>query len=68
MPTAYEASKVEEQWYKWWEANNFFRGERNDPSAEKFSMVLPPPNITGTLHLGHALTCAIEDSLVCWYI
>jgi valyl-tRNA synthetase len=30
-------------------------------------MVLPPPNITGTLHIGHALTCAIQDSIVCWY-
>lgn len=30
-------------------------------------MVLPPPNITGTLHLGHALTCAIQDSLISWY-
>ena len=68
MPNAYEAAKVEAEWYKWWESNKFFRDEKTAASKEKFSMVLPPPNITGTLHLGHALTCAIQDSLVSWYV
>ena len=67
MPKAYSPNLVEEKWYEWWESNSFFQQKRSALSGEKFSMVLPPPNITGTLHLGHALTCAIQDSLVCWY-
>lgn len=39
----------------------------NLPEDKKFIMVIPPPNVTGSLHLGHALTNAIEDSIVRWY-
>ena len=38
------------------------------PVAEPFTMVLPPPNVTGKLHVGHALTAAIQDTLVRWYL
>jgi len=37
------------------------------PESEKFIMVIPPPNVTGTLHIGHALTCSIEDVLARWH-
>jgi valyl-tRNA synthetase len=37
------------------------------PSSEKFVMVIPPPNVTGSLHLGHALTAAVEDTLTRWH-
>jgi len=65
FPKAYEPSQYEDQIYTAWEASGFFNpdhlpGERK----EVFSIVLPPPNVTGTLHLGHAMMLAIEDAMV----
>ncbi|MFN8639141.1 MAG: valine--tRNA ligase [Dehalococcoidia bacterium] len=64
MATAYDASRVEEALYAWWEECGFFR-----PSGEgePFTIVMPPPNLTGELHLGHALVVTIEDMLVRWH-
>lgn len=64
IASAYSPKAVENGWYKWWEEKGFFR--RGD-AREKFVMILPPPNITGHLHLGHALTCAIQDVLARWH-
>uniref|UniRef100_A0AAR2LTY3 Valine--tRNA ligase, mitochondrial n=1 Tax=Pygocentrus nattereri TaxID=42514 RepID=A0AAR2LTY3_PYGNA len=60
---------VESCWYPWWEKQGFFRPEKHKPSEINktiFSLCIPPPNVTGTLHLGHALTVAIEDALARW--
>uniref|UniRef100_A0AAR2JDJ1 Valine--tRNA ligase, mitochondrial n=1 Tax=Pygocentrus nattereri TaxID=42514 RepID=A0AAR2JDJ1_PYGNA len=59
---------VESCWYPWWEKQGFFRPEKHLPQAVDriFSLCIPPPNVTGTLHLGHALTVAIEDALARW--
>jgi isoleucyl-tRNA synthetase len=62
-------SAVEAAWQDWWEASGFYGC---DPAAipvnaEKFVMVMPPPNVTGSLHLGHALTVAVEDTLSRWH-
>ncbi|MBM4414707.1 MAG: valine--tRNA ligase [Chloroflexi bacterium] len=64
MAPAYEPAEVEESLYAWWEAQGYFR-----PSGEgaPFTIVMPPPNVTGELHLGHALTVAIEDLVVRWH-
>jgi valyl-tRNA synthetase len=52
--------------------NNFLQGGQTLAEAidkrGKFVMVIPPPNVTGTLHIGHALTCAFEDVLTRWYV
>lgn len=69
----YSPSAVEAEWYAWWEKSGFFRpsvaGVGGDSSDEEvFTMMLPPPNVTGTLHLGHALTVAIEDSIARWWV
>lgn len=64
IASAYNPKEVENGWYAWWEENGFFR--KHD-AREKFVMVLPPPNITGNLHVGHALTCAIQDALARWH-
>jgi len=70
MPGAYDHEQVESKWYEWWESQKYFT-----PSAEKaqelgasdkFVMMVPPPNVTGSLHLGHALTSSIEDCLARW--
>ncbi|CAK8697970.1 unnamed protein product [Clavelina lepadiformis] len=59
---------VEKCWYDWWKQKGFFSPKnyiaQNSAEEESFSMVIPPPNVTGKLHLGHALTTAIEDTIV----
>ncbi|XP_019712846.1 valine--tRNA ligase, mitochondrial-like, partial [Hippocampus comes] len=72
FPSSYSPDYVESSWYQWWEKEGFFRPEHHDVQEfshavdQNFSLCIPPPNVTGTLHLGHALTVAIEDALVRW--
>ena len=65
FPKAYEPSLYEDGVYAAWEVSGFFNPD-NLPGERKeaFSIVLPPPNVTGTLHLGHAMMLAIEDAMV----
>ncbi|XP_041978803.1 valine--tRNA ligase isoform X2 [Aricia agestis] len=73
MPDAYSPQYVEAAWYAWWEKQGFFKPEYGrksvlEPNPKgKFVMVIPPPNVTGTLHLGHALTNAVEDAITRWH-
>ncbi|XP_046683849.1 valine--tRNA ligase isoform X2 [Homalodisca vitripennis] len=73
MPDAYSPQYVEAAWYSWWEQEGFFKPEygRNnilEPNPKgTFVMVIPPPNVTGSLHLGHALTNAVEDCITRWH-
>nr|CAD7403623.1 unnamed protein product [Timema cristinae] len=62
---AYIPREVEHDWYDWWEGQGYFSPQFK--SEKRFSLVLPPPNVTGTLHLGHALTCTIQDVLARWH-
>lgn len=62
---------VEAGWYQWWKESGYFQPntetcQKSKPSIPKkrFSTVLPPPNVTGVLHVGHALTATIQDTLV----
>jgi len=71
MADAYHPQAVEAAWQDWWESSGFYscdpaiaEGKADD---EKFMMVIPPPNVTGSLHLGHALTAAVEDTLTRWH-
>ncbi|XP_042362406.1 valine--tRNA ligase, mitochondrial [Plectropomus leopardus] len=68
FPSSYSPDYVESSWYQWWEKEGFFRPEQHEtlPHSvdQTFSLCIPPPNVTGTLHLGHALTVAVEDALV----
>ena len=63
LPKAYDPSLVEEKWYKFWEANGLFSPDPNS-TAEPFVIVIPPPNITGSLHIGHALDNSLQDVLI----
>nr|XP_016488558.1 PREDICTED: valine--tRNA ligase, mitochondrial 1-like isoform X2 [Nicotiana tabacum] len=65
MAKTYNPGVVEKSWYAWWEKSNFFTADPNN-SKPAFVMVLPPPNVTGALHIGHALTAAIEDTIIRW--
>ena len=59
----YQPSEIETKWYDYWEENGFFH-EEPDPSREGYSIVLPPPNVTGQLHMGHALDDTLQDVLI----
>jgi valyl-tRNA synthetase len=61
--SAYDPAYFEKAVYDFWESNNYFEPRG---SGETFTIIMPPPNLTGELHLGHALTVAIEDSLIRW--
>jgi valyl-tRNA synthetase len=64
---AYDPKQAEEHHYARWEASGFFTPEINEnASAEAFSIVIPPPNVTGTLHMGHALQHTLMDVLTRW--
>lgn len=67
MKDSYDPKEVESKWYDFWEQNGYFKPKKEltgNANSEKFVIVLPPPNITGSLHIGHTLTIAIQDSLV----
>jgi len=63
MDKAYDHKHVEEKLYKLWEEAGYFKPDVN-PTGKPFSIVLPPPNVTGTLHIGHALMLVIQDILI----
>ena len=65
MAKAYSHHAVEARWYDWWQAQGYFTPER-DPDKEPYTIIMPPPNVTGRLHMGHALTNAVEDILIRW--
>ncbi|WP_020403123.1 valine--tRNA ligase [Gracilimonas tropica] len=62
IPAQYDASQVEDKWYEYWMENNYFHSEPDD--RESFTVVIPPPNVTGVLHMGHMLNNTIQDVLV----
>ena len=67
IPKAYDPKVAEESHYQRWETLGFFAPEINqDPNAPKYSIVIPPPNVTGSLHMGHALQHTIMDVLTRW--
>ena len=61
--TTYNPKEIEQQWYTYWEEKGYFH-EEVDTNKEPFSIVLPPPNVTGQLHMGHALDNTLQDILI----
>ena len=66
MPKAYEPGTVEQKWYRFWLDKGYFK-PRIDPEKKPFVIIMPPPNVTGELHLGHALTATLEDIMTRWH-
>ncbi|KAL2131996.1 hypothetical protein VTI74DRAFT_4328 [Chaetomium olivicolor] len=65
---AYNPKAVESAWYSWWEKSGFFQPQpARSPEVGKFVIPLPPPNVTGALHCGHALANSLQDTLIRWY-
>lgn len=58
----YNPKEAEEKWYSYWKANGFFRSTPDE--REPYTIVMPPPNVTGVLHMGHMLNNTIQDVLI----
>ena len=65
MATTYDPHQVEEKWYRYWEENKLFHA-RVDAGKPPFCIIMPPPNVTGQLHMGHALNNTLQDILIRW--
>jgi len=65
LPKAYDPHEVERRWSRVWEERGYFRPEAR-PEGPPFAIVLPPPNVTGHLHIGHALNHTLQDIIVRW--
>jgi len=70
LPKTYDFSSVEERIYEWWEKSGYFKPSNDpqsagfDPSIRPFTISIPPPNVTGELHLGHAMFVSMEDLMI----
>ncbi|MFB0973394.1 MAG: class I tRNA ligase family protein, partial [Bacteroidales bacterium] len=62
LPAKYDPSQIEDKWYAYWLKNKFFHSEPDE--RKPFTIVIPPPNVTGVLHMGHMLNNTLQDVLV----
>jgi len=60
---SYDPKAIEDKWYEFWLEKGYFKADENS-EKEPFSIVIPPPNVTGVLHMGHALTISIQDIMI----
>src|SRR5256714_4862962 len=65
LPKAYEPKDAQQRWLDFWEEHGYFHS-RPDPSRKPYTIVIPPPNVTGALHMGHALNNTLQDVLIRW--
>lgn len=63
LPTQYDHAAAQKKWYRYWEQKKLFHSEPN-PDRKPYTIVIPPPNVTGALHLGHALNNTLQDILI----
>lgn len=61
----YSPTEIENKWYKTWEENKYFRATMDDEKPN-YTIVMPPPNVTGVLHMGHVLNNSIQDTIIRW--
>src|SRR5262245_377880 len=66
LPKQYDPHEAQQRWLAFWDDKGYFHS-RPDPSREMFSIVIPPPNVTGALHMGHALNNTLQDVLTRWH-
>ena len=68
MEKTFNAAEAEARLYAMWEASGAFKAGANaKPGAEAYSIVIPPPNVTGSLHMGHAFNNTLQDILIRWH-
>ncbi|MBI5571066.1 MAG: valine--tRNA ligase [Desulfomonile tiedjei] len=63
LPKAYEPAEIEKRWYSYWEEKKLFHAQE-EKTGKEYSIVIPPPNVTGSLHMGHALNNTLQDILI----
>lgn len=64
IPKTFSPSEVEENWYKKWEEGKYFKPKKSKNGKKPYTIIMPPPNVTGKLHMGHALNHTIHDILI----
>src|SRR5262249_167586 len=65
LPKQYDPREAQQRWLQFWEAHGYFHS-RPEPARRPYSIVIPPPNVTGALHMGHALNNTLQDVLIRW--
>ena len=65
LPKIYAPQEIEGKWYQFWQKNDYFHAEATS-DKQPYAIVIPPPNITGSLHIGHALDNTLQDCLIRW--
>ena len=65
MDKHFDPKAIEDKWYGWWERTGRFKGD-SSKGGKPYCVVIPPPNVTGILHMGHALNNSVQDVLVRW--
>src|SRR5580692_5953577 len=65
LPKAYAPKESEEKWYRFWKEGGFFRAD-NQSEKPAYCISIPPPNVTGAIHMGHALVNTLQDVLIRW--
>src|SRR2546430_9678826 len=65
LPKAYDPKAAQEKWLTFWAERGYFNSDP-DPKRKAYTIVIPPPNVTGALHLGHALNNTLQDVLIRW--
>ena len=66
IPSVYDPKGLEEKWYQFWLEKNYFKAQIQFDKEKNYSIVIPPPNVTGSLHIGHALNNTLQDILIRW--
>ncbi len=66
LPKVYNPKEVEGKWYQFWLEKGYFHADEFDEKRPTYSIVIPPPNVTGSLHMGHALNATLQDILCRW--
>ena len=66
LSTVYDPADVEKKWYAFWTEQNYFHAEVDESNPKRYCITIPPPNVTGSLHIGHALCYTIQDVLIRW--
>ncbi len=66
LPKVYNPKDVEGKWYSFWLEKKYFHADEKDTTRPTYSIVIPPPNVTGSLHMGHALNATLQDILCRW--
>ncbi|MCX7177772.1 MAG: class I tRNA ligase family protein, partial [Proteobacteria bacterium] len=69
LTKSFEPAAIERRWYEHWEGHGYFKAglDRSKPQENAYCILLPPPNVTGTLHMGHGFNQTLMDALTCYH-